>query len=58
MTIKFRKTTELNSSRYVISPLISSAILTKESDDEHCFLWSILVHLHPCENSHPSRVSE
>ena len=34
----------------------SNAILNIENNDEHCFLWSILAFLHPCENNHPSRV--
>ena len=31
-------------------------MLNIENNDEYCFLWSILASLHPCENSHPSRV--
>ena len=27
-----------------------------EKNDEDCFLWSISAFLHPCENSHPSKV--
>ena len=57
MTIYFYKTKELNGSNYVKIPLRSSAILNIENDDKYCFLWSILAHLHPCENSHPNRVS-
>ena len=57
MTIYFYKTNELNGSSYVKIPLRSSAILNIENDDEYCFLWSILAHLHPCQNSHPNRVS-
>ena len=57
MTIYFYKTDELDSSSYVKIPLRSSAILNIENDDNYCFLWSILAHLHPCENSHPNRVS-
>ena len=26
-------------------------------DDKHCLLWSIIAHLHPCENTNPKRVS-
>ena len=25
--------------------------------DKYCFIWSILAYLHPCNNSHPNRVS-
>ena len=57
MTIYFSKTDELNSSSYVKIPLRSSAILNIENDDNYCFLWTILAHLHPFENSHPNRVS-
>ena len=28
-----------------------------ESNDNYCFLWSILVYLHPFEINHPKRVS-
>ena len=47
----------MNGSSYVNIPLRSSAILNIENDDRFCFLWSILASLHPCENSHPNRVS-
>ena len=57
MTIYFYQTDELNGSSYLKIPLRSSAILNIENDDNYCFLWSILAHLHPCENSHPNRVS-
>ena len=57
MTIFFYKTKELNESKYIKIPLRSSAILNIENDDKYCFLWSILAFLHPCENSHPNRVS-
>ena len=57
MTIYFYKTVELNGSSYVKIPLRSAAILNIENSDKYCFLWSILAHLHPCENSHPNRVS-
>ena len=57
MTIYFYKTKELNGSSYVKIPLRSSAILNIENEDKYCFLWSILAFLHPCENSHPNRVS-
>ena len=35
----------------------SNAILNNENNDKYCFLWSILVYLHPCNNNHPNRVS-
>ena len=57
MTIYFYKTTELNGSNYVKISLRSNAILNFEKNDKYCFLWSILAHLHPCNNSHPNRIS-
>ena len=39
-------------------PLRSSAILSIENDENYCFIWPILVSLHPCENSHPKTVSK
>ena len=57
MTIYFYKTVELNDSNYVKIPLRSNAILNVENNDKYCFLWSILAYLHPCNNSHPNRVS-
>ena len=35
----------------------SNAVLNIENIDNYCFLWSILVYLHRCMNSHPNRVS-
>ena len=57
MKISFYKTTELNGSSYVEIPLRSSAILKIQNNDKYCFIWSILASLHPCENTHPSRVN-
>ena len=57
MKISFYKTTELNGSSYVKIPLRSSAILNIQKNDKYCFIWSILASLHPCENTHPSRVN-
>ena len=57
MKISFYKTTELNGSSYVKIPLRSSAILNNQNNDKYCFIWSILASLHPCENTHPSRVN-
>ena len=56
MKLPFCKTGELNSSSYVKVPLRSNAILKIENNDSSCFLSSISTYLHPCENSHPSRV--
>ena len=56
MKISFYKTIELNGSSYVKIPLRSSAILNIQNNDKYCFIWSILASLHPCENTHPSRV--
>ena len=57
MTVCFYKTNEMNGSNYVKIPLRSNAILNIKNNDKHCFLWSILASLHPCNNSHPNRVS-
>ena len=57
MKISFYKTTELNGTSYVRIPLRTSAILNVQKNDKHCFIWSILASLHPCENSNPSRVN-
>ena len=47
----------MNGSNYIKIPLGSSAILNVENNDKYCFLWSILAYLHPCNDNHPSRVS-
>ena len=57
MTIYFYKTNEMNGSNYVKIPLRSNAILNIENSDKHCFLWSILASLRPCNINHPNRVS-
>ena len=57
MTISFYNTGNMDGSSYIRVPLRSSAILNIKNDDKYCFLWSILAKLHPCENSHPDRVS-
>ena len=57
MKISFYKTEELNGTSYVKIPLRSSAILNIQNNDKYCFIWSILASLHPCENTHPSRVN-
>ena len=53
---RFQKSKELDSSSCVKNPSRSNAILKIESIDNYCFLSSVLAYLHPCENSHPSRV--
>ena len=53
----FKKTTEMNGSNHVGIPLRPSTILKYEIGDKYCFVWSILDSLHPCEISHPNRVS-
>ena len=57
MTVNFYKTVELNGFNYVKIPLRSNAILNTENIDKYCFLWSVLVYLHPCKNNHPNGVS-
>ena len=57
MKISFYKTTELDGTSYVEIPLRSNAILNVQNNDKYCFFWSILASLHPCENTHPSRVN-
>ena len=57
MTIYFYKTDEMNGSNYIKLPLRSNSILNIENNDKYCFLWSILAYLHPCNNTHPNRVS-
>ena len=57
LKISFYKTIELNGTSYVKIPLRSSAILNIQNNDKYCFIWSILASLHPCENTHPSRVN-
>ena len=57
MTVYFYKTGELNVSNYIKIPLRSNAILNIENNDKYWFLWSILAYLHPCNNSHPNRVT-
>ena len=47
----------MNGTSYVKIPLRSSAILNIQNNDKYCFIWSILVSLHPCENTHPSRLN-
>ena len=57
MKISFYKTEELNGTSYVKIPLRSNAILNYQNNDKYCSIWSILANLHPCENTHPSRVN-
>ena len=56
MKISLHKTGEINGSSDVKFPLRSSAILNIQNTDKYCFLWSISAFLHPCKNTHPSRV--
>ena len=56
MKISFHKTGELNGSSYVKITLRSNAILIIQNVDKFCFIWSISSYLHPCNNSHPTRV--
>ena len=56
-TIYIYKTDELTGSSYVKIPVRSSAILNVGNNDNYCFLWTTLAHLHPSENCHPNRVS-
>ena len=58
MTIYFYQTGIMNGSNYVTIYLRSNAILNIENNDKNCFLWSILAYLHPCNNSHPNRVTK
>ena len=57
MKISIYKTTELDGTSYVRIPLRSNAILDVQNNDKYCFIWSIVASLHPCENTHPSRVN-
>ena len=57
MIINFSKTSEMNGSNYVKSPLRSNAVLNIEINDTYCFIWSKLASLHPCNNIYPNRVS-
>ena len=53
---KFYETSEINGLKNFKTPLRSNAILNIQNIEKYCFLWSKLAYLHPCENSHPSRV--
>ena len=57
MTIYFYHTGIMNGSNYVKIPLRTNAFLNIENGDKYCFLWSVLVFLHPYNNNHPNRVS-
>ena len=57
MTVYFYETTEMNGLNYVKIPLRTNATLNIEKNDKYCFVWSILAWLHPCNNTHPNRVS-
>ena len=55
MKMRIQKTADLYGSSFVRIFLISNAILNIEKNDKYCFLWSILVSLHPCKNNHANR---
>ena len=57
MTVYFSKTSEMDGRSYFKILLRSNAILNIENIDKHCFIWSILASLHPCDNNHSNRVS-
>ena len=57
MKIKFFKIGKLDGSSFVKVHLRSIPLTNIKNNDNYCFLWSILVSLHPCENDHPSRIS-
>ena len=57
MTVYVYKTGEVNGFNFVKTLLRSNAILNIENNDKYCFLWSILVYLHPCKINHPNRDS-
>ena len=54
---KVFKTTELKGSNHVKQPMTSSTKSNCENEEIHCFLWSILSNLHPCENRLSKSVS-
>ena len=57
MTISFYNTGNMDGSSYIKIPLRSSAIVNIKNDDKYCFIWSILVKLHPCDTN-PDRVAK
>ena len=57
MTIYYYKTTKMNHTSHNNIHLRSSGIFNIENNDKHCFIWSILTYLHPCNTSHSNRVS-
>ena len=58
MNLSFYKTGELNGSFYVKIPSRSSANLNFQNNENFCYIWSILASIHPCENTHPSKVKK
>ena len=59
-TIFFYKTTELNGSRYVKTPMRTSVFLNIQNDDKFCFIWPVLSQLQPVtdsNNGHATRTS-
>ena len=57
MKIKFFKIGKLDGSSFVKIHLRSNPLTNIKNNDKYCFIWSILVSLHPCEIDHPNRVS-
>ena len=57
MAIYFYQTGIMYGSNYIKVLSRSNPILKIENNDELCFIWSILVSFHPCNNNHPNRVS-
>ena len=53
----FCKSSKKKGSKYVKVLLRTSAKFNIESDDNYCFLWSILAGVHPCRKSHPTKAS-
>ena len=58
MTKVFHELSEIMGSNYVKAPSRSSAVLSNANNSKHCFSWSILALLHPCEISYPKRESK
>ena len=48
----------MRGSNYVKILLRSNAILNIKNIDKYCSIWSLLAHIHPCNNNHPRKVSK
>ena len=57
MKVRFYKTREWNGSSHVKIPLRNFALINFENDVLYCFLRTFFAKLQPCNNDHPSRVS-